>query len=195
MGSDPYLAPEVYDHPKYDPQPTDVWSLAIIFACMSLRRFPWKAPRITDNSFKLFISPPNPGTSSTEGTLKDAVAEVKPAGPEDQRISVPNEQHHHGDKSDGKDTSKTQEPGTRVDAPKAEVIKGPWRLLRLLPRDTRNIMGKMLQINPKQRATMDDVQADPWMSGTPCCQQIEGGRVIAAQGHTHTLEPGTTTAT
>ncbi|KAI4096858.1 MAG: hypothetical protein Q9206_001592 [Seirophora lacunosa] len=55
VGSDPYLAPEVYDSRKYDPQPADIWSLAIIFACMSLRRFPWKAPRLTDNSFKQAI--------------------------------------------------------------------------------------------------------------------------------------------
>lgn len=56
VGSDPYLAPEVYDLSKYDPQPTDIWSLAIIFCCMTLRRFPWKAPRISDNSYKLFVS-------------------------------------------------------------------------------------------------------------------------------------------
>jgi serine/threonine protein kinase len=31
VGSDPYLAPEVYDERKYDPQPPDIWSLAIIF--------------------------------------------------------------------------------------------------------------------------------------------------------------------
>merc|ERR1712093_622081 len=37
VGSDPYLAPEVYDERKYAPQPADIWSLAIIFCCMSLR--------------------------------------------------------------------------------------------------------------------------------------------------------------
>ncbi|TVY31606.1 Serine/threonine-protein kinase [Lachnellula subtilissima] len=62
VGSDPYLAPEVYDERKYDPQPADIWSLAIIFCCMSLRRFPWKMPRMTDNSYKLFASVPTPGT-------------------------------------------------------------------------------------------------------------------------------------
>ncbi len=51
-------------------------------------------------------------------------------------------------------------------------------------------MGKMLQINPKQRATLEDMHADPWMSGTPFCQQLEGGKLIRAEGHEHTLEPG-----
>src|SRR5579859_1326956 len=31
VGSDPYLAPEVCTEIRYDPQPADIWSLAIIF--------------------------------------------------------------------------------------------------------------------------------------------------------------------
>ncbi|EIN07482.1 Pkinase-domain-containing protein, partial [Punctularia strigosozonata HHB-11173 SS5] len=41
VGSDPYLAPEVLEDKPYDPRKTDVWSVAIIFMCMVLRRFPW----------------------------------------------------------------------------------------------------------------------------------------------------------
>lgn len=59
VGSDPYLAPEVITSPKsYDPQFVDVWSIAIIFCCLMLKRFPWKAPREdTDDNFKLFCMP------------------------------------------------------------------------------------------------------------------------------------------
>ncbi|PPQ86850.1 hypothetical protein CVT25_012569 [Psilocybe cyanescens] len=57
VGSDPYLAPEVLDGEPYDPRKTDVWSLAIIFLCMVLRRFPWKIPDSkTDPSFKAFVT-------------------------------------------------------------------------------------------------------------------------------------------
>ncbi|EGG05785.1 uncharacterized protein MELLADRAFT_28949, partial [Melampsora larici-populina 98AG31] len=42
VGSDPYLAPEVLNSKEYDPRLTDVWSVAIMFMCMALRRFPWK---------------------------------------------------------------------------------------------------------------------------------------------------------
>ena len=192
VGSDPYLAPEVYDHPKYDPQPTDIWSLAIIFACMSLRRFPWKAPRSSDTSFKLFTATPNPGTPSADGTIKErsqSATDVKSDVPDERRISGQHEHHHrHSEKSEDKE-SKSPESGVRTDPIKPEAMKGPWRLLRLLPRDTRTIMGKMLQVNPKQRATMEDIQSDPWMSTTPFCQQVEGGQVIPAEGHVHTLEP------
>lgn len=57
VGSDPYLAPEVLSKDNYDPRKTDVWSVAIIFMCMVLRRFPWKIPDPkTDPSFKSFVA-------------------------------------------------------------------------------------------------------------------------------------------
>ncbi|KAF4579098.1 serine/threonine protein kinase [Pleurotus pulmonarius] len=57
VGSDPYLAPEVLSQDSYDPRKTDVWSVAIIFLCMTLRRFPWKIPDPkTDPSFRAFVN-------------------------------------------------------------------------------------------------------------------------------------------
>ncbi|KAL7283492.1 hypothetical protein ACG7TL_002925 [Trametes sanguinea] len=57
VGSDPYLAPEVLSQDKYDPRKTDVWSVAIIFMCMVLRRFPWKIPDPkSDPSFRAFVN-------------------------------------------------------------------------------------------------------------------------------------------
>lgn len=199
VGSDPYLAPEVYDNTKYDPQPTDIWSLAIIFACMSLRRFPWKAPRTTDNSYKLFASPPSPGTPGGPELPKERSKSATDLGVpavDERRGSEPghshHHHHHHGDSATNGDrhTSVAPEPGSRIDAPKQEVIKGPWRLLRLLPRETRTIVGRMLEINPRNRATLDEVTADPWVADSPVCQQVEGERVIRAGNHAHTLEPG-----
>ncbi|QRW14678.1 Serine/threonine-protein kinase [Ceratobasidium sp. AG-Ba] len=56
VGSDPYLAPEVLHSQQYDPRKTDVWSIAIIFMCMVLRRFPWKIPDPkVDVSYKSFV--------------------------------------------------------------------------------------------------------------------------------------------
>ncbi|EIW69872.1 hypothetical protein TREMEDRAFT_73643 [Tremella mesenterica DSM 1558] len=57
VGSDPYLAPEVLNKEMYDPRLTDVWSIAIIFMCMILRRFPWKIPDYkTDMSYRLYVN-------------------------------------------------------------------------------------------------------------------------------------------
>lgn len=75
VGSDPYLAPEVIGKKEYDPRLTDVWSVAIIFMCMILRRFPWKLPDTkTDASYRLYVSshpelclPPTSPTSLVGG--------------------------------------------------------------------------------------------------------------------------------
>lgn len=57
VGSDPYLAPEVLSKETYDPRLTDVWSVAMIFMCMVLRRFPWKLPDPkTDASYRLYVN-------------------------------------------------------------------------------------------------------------------------------------------
>lgn len=65
VGSDPYLAPEVVTNLVYDPRPADVWSAAIVFCCMLMRKFPWKSPRLSDNSFKQFAAAPASTDSSS----------------------------------------------------------------------------------------------------------------------------------
>jgi serine/threonine protein kinase len=131
---------------------------------MTLRRFPWKAPRISDNSYKLFVSPPNDGPKSITGVAKSTTDLQSEADP-----------NHH------RDSTASQTP---------QVIKGPWRLLRLLPRESRHIVGRMLEINPKKRATLDEIIEDKWVTGSLVCSQEEGGRVLRCDNHEHTLVPG-----
>lgn len=143
------MAPEVCHDLKYDPQPADIWSLAIIFCCMILRRFPWKAPRQSDNSFRLFSMPPDP-LPPIEGTASNpAPSEVQGAG---------------------------QPPP-----------KGPNRLLRMLPRESRHIVGRMLELNPAKRATLDEVWQDEWIRSLEFCRQ-EGATIIKARNHDHVLQ-------
>ncbi|KAI1116865.1 kinase-like domain-containing protein [Nemania sp. NC0429] len=176
VGSDPYLAPEVYDERKYDPQAVDIWSLAIIFCCMSLRRFPWKVPRVTDNSYRLFASQPTPGHDPkqlimpTRGT-KDATETPDVAG--------------EPPKSPGNGTPRVDPR----DPERKEVIRGPWRLLRLLPRESRHIIGRMLTIDPKKRADMAEILDEPWVSDTAICRQVGPGMTEKPEDHTHILEP------
>jgi serine/threonine protein kinase len=189
VGSDPYLAPEVYDLSKYDPQPTDIWSLAIIFCCMTLRRFPWKAPRISDNSYKLFVSPPNDGPRSITGPSKSA-ADLQHAA-DDHRAGVqsaPASRHPSGEGQQSNGASAVASTSQSQQTP--QVIKGPWRLLRLLPRESRHIIGRMLEVDPKRRATLEEIMNDKWVQNSQVCSQEEGGKVLRCDNHEHTLEPG-----
>lgn len=237
VGSDPYLAPEVYDEKKYDPRPTDVWSLAIIFCCMTLRRFPWKQPRTTDNSYRLFISPPTPGTpvpdsdprraprpksspdlpssaheqrqppTSSDASVHSESASKSNVPPIPQQNGNKPSSEKEGDKpvenppqkqtsQTSTSTEKTQT--TSKEAPplpggaqpaRQEVIKGPWRLLRILPRESRFIISRMLKVNPTERATLDEVLADDWVRSILACEQDATGEVHNVSNHTHVLEP------
>jgi serine/threonine protein kinase len=217
VGSDPYLAPEVYDMAKYDPQPTDIWSMAIIFCCMTLRRFPWKAPRLSDNSYKLFVAEP------TEEEKRQGLYPQKPQSEPASRVPSAGTEgghnHHHNKSTDGANGSKS-DPASRAAPPQSsatsqadstvpsnistasrepqqqQVIKGPWRLLRLLPRETRHIISRMLDLDPRTRATLDEILQDPWViNARVCAQEEQTGRILRADGHEHTLEPGAGGAT
>ncbi|ORZ13831.1 kinase-like domain-containing protein, partial [Lobosporangium transversale] len=106
-GSDPYIAPEVFITEEHDPRLADVWSLAIIFICMTLRRFPWKlARKDADPSFEAFTNASGSGKS---------------------------------------------------------------RLLKLMPRESRPILSKMLEVDPKKRVLMSEVLEDPWVKSIEAC--------------------------
>ncbi|KAF3767756.1 Pkinase-domain-containing protein [Cryphonectria parasitica EP155] len=204
VGSDPYLAPEVYEERKYDPTAVDIWSLAIIYCCMTLRRFPWKVPRMTDNSYKLFASEPTPGHDPKKLVLPpnkstSALHDTPPRdffiGEDDRAKHRPHSQHEKPRESS---TTTSENPAagstgstgasSAGEKPK-EVIRGPWRILRLLPRESRHIIGRMLEIDPKKRAKMAEILDDNWVSNTVICRQVELGKVIKAEDHVHTLEP------
>ena len=205
---------------------------------MTLRRFPWKQPRQTDNSYKLFASPPTPGTPSTDSEIRD-ISRPRPRSAIDV-VSSPDGTSNTSESSRGKDRSHERsssqtrpphsrnpsgysedkryprsEPTTREDrsqtkhsstsnqhdqqrsstssqnggGQRQEVLKGPWRLVRLLPRESRYIITRMLKINPRTRATLEEVTNDYWLRTTPVCQQTDSNEVINAPGHTHVLEP------
>lgn len=68
-------------------------------------------------------------------------------------------------------------------------------LNRLTPPQCRPLIGRMLDLNPKTRALMDEVWADPWFIGLKRCEMVterleDGGKrmvVKRAGTHTHVL--------
>lgn len=149
---------------------------------MSLRRFPWKQPRVIDNSYKLFVSPPTPGTP---------VPDSKPRKHSQLQTPLSPDTEHHSHDRNGSVDGADARPGTAssADANK-EVIRGPWRLLRILPRESRHIIGRMLKVDPAERATMDEVLEDDWVLSSKVCYQDESGNVQRADNHSHILEAG-----
>lgn len=180
---------------------------------MSLRRFPWKAPRLSDNSYRLFIEPPDDvprrpserdmAEIAEQQAQRASVSEPASRQASDSTETASTHHHHHhrhqhgnGDtKSDpttneGAVQSSSQSTKSSTDASSGAVIKGPWRLLRLLPRESRHIISRMLEVDPNKRATLEEIHQDKWVTNTPTCRQEDGTEIIKATNHKHTLEAG-----
>lgn len=263
VGSDPYLSPEVFEPSNfgYDPRLVDVWSIAIIYCCLVIRRFPWKIPKWSDPSYSSFASaePPHDKGSESDATvptIKSGVAtpvELKhaqlpeldqvipklsiaddPELPESSKQS-PQQSTPPEAKSMQPSDSTTTEKQNAVDSPsevlngKSEVkdksesvsstpeiklpeesrteteghasrphkvghrrkLTGREKLLRLLPRNSRSLIDKMLAINPEDRYTMDQVIVHPYVKEILECQEIilpSGQKsIIKLENHVHHL--------
>ncbi|KAI5950606.1 hypothetical protein CANMA_005266 [Candida margitis] len=167
VGSDPYLSPEVFEPiglgNGYDPRTADVWSIAIIYCCMILKRFPWKLPKLSDPSYRSFAGPQlNPGTATTAGVEQDM---NNLHIDHNQQQQYQDRHAHHGP-------------------------QGPEKLFRLLPQDSRNLLKNMLILNPKQRYLMSDVARDPFLQSIRECKVIgdrDDSHTVPSDNHTHHL--------
>ncbi|ODQ66146.1 Pkinase-domain-containing protein [Nadsonia fulvescens var. elongata DSM 6958] len=206
VGSDPYLAPEVLSASRYDPQPADIWSIAIVFCCIALRRFPWKAPKLSDNSYKLFASLPNypvnnplaissanNTTPTTNSAPTNDSTSVKDSVPANDPTSTSNSTPASDSTPVGEANPASIIPSTTAvmvvptQHTPTKAIKGPYRLLRLLPHESRPLIGKMLEINPRRRATIADIWNDPWFQSISMCTTDKHGVLIKGEGHEHTF--------
>lgn len=265
VGSDPYLAPEVITSTKsYDPQAVDIWSIGIIYCCMMLKRFPWKAPRESDENFRLYCLPDemhhdyvesakhheqllrerrekkhrhelearNGELNSTnvpshlnyvEGVPKEDEHEEKntkdhdtkheslptPTASNDEQKKHDSQQtsHAENEKQEKHDKINENENNQKKENQNIELtqshdlksiashkpphhkktIRGPYRLLRLLPHASRPLLSRMLEVDPCKRATMEEICHDEWYSSIPSCTMDERKNVIRAAGHHHTI--------
>lgn len=143
--------------------------------------------------------------SLTPGSARNSVASVNdqkrgsqsepasrnPSGATDDTGDSEHKHHHHHHNEDDKVKSDpvTRQPTQNDPNPSQATIKGPLRLLRLLPRETRHIIGRMLELDPRKRADMDEILQDPWVQNSLVCRQEEDGVIIKAPNHTHHLQP------
>lgn len=189
VGSDPYLAPEVCVFNKYDPRPVDVWSAAIIYCCMILKKFPWKVPKLSDNSFKLFAS---------RGEMIP-LSEMLKKTPEQSS----NDLNERGDELDisemnpisiSKSESSNPQSLNSQGKPHTSSESGAGRLLLALPEDCRPLIGKMVELPPACRISIEECFNDDWLTSIDMCYveqtlTLDGStnfEVVPCDNHDHT---------
>lgn len=50
------MAPELFTASRYHPQLADAWSIAILYACMILKRFPWPAAEESRPAYRQYVN-------------------------------------------------------------------------------------------------------------------------------------------
>ena len=162
VGSLSYMAPEAAAAMPHDPQKADVWSLAIIYACMVLGRFPWKSADRASETFALFAAMELPKTQ----LLPDPPSRASSTN----SVTVINVSIT----SDCNDKQKV-----------TEKVLGPWGLLRQLPCESRDVIQKMLTINTEKRPTLQHVIDMPWVASSKYCTEEVDGTFCPVDGHRH----------
>lgn len=171
VGSDPYLAPEVCVFNNYDPRPVDVWSSAMIYCCMTLKKFPWKVPKLSDPSFKAFASR-EPGV--TFGELLKRLPEPPKYDADDDLVidsktslDMVSEYPPKSDEEGGEDHTSD--------------LLGEERLLNALPLEVRPLIRGMVKLAPACRTTIDACFENPWVQNIMMCTPK-----VPAIDHDHT---------
>ena len=148
---------------------------------------------MTDNSFKLFAADPTPGHDPRKLIAPSKSTNDLTTTPARDFLSEDEtkKQSHQERKPEGASAQASSANDSKASASgeKKEVIRGPWRILRLLPRESRHIVSRMLDLDPKKRASMEEILHEPWVADTVICQQFDHGEVVPAEDHTHILEP------
>lgn len=90
--------------------------------------------------------------------MKNKFNEMKKLDPSTQAQDEEGEEHPP---SDSGSSQKKKQPHKQ--------IHGPYRLMRLLPHAARPIIHKMLQIDPRKRASLEDILQDEWIKEIKSC--------------------------
>ena len=187
VGSDPYLSPEVFEPlgMGYDPRGADVWSIAIIYCCMILKRFPWKLPKLSDPSYRSFAGPQlnnhnhhhNNNNNTTTITSTNSNNDVNGGLVNDVNGLSINNNNNNSHSSNDYDRNTNY-----------QSLVGPERLLRLLPIESRDLIKNMLILDPKKRYYMPDVIQDPFVNNIHHCYTlVDVDQIIPSQDHVHHL--------
>ena len=161
-----------------------------------LKKFPWKVPKLSDSSFKLFASrgefipisemlkktPNDMEKSNSNGSsggglsnledISEALEDEITAGAKQKPLTT----GQNGATANGKDHTSSE--------------TGANRLLLALPEDCRRLIGRMVELAPACRITIDEVLNDSWLKSVNMCTVEESSpgvfEVIKCEDHEHT---------
>lgn len=177
------MAPEILLHRPYDAQKADVWSLAIMYCCMILGRFPWKVAALSDESFSLFATTKRPNLHAERGMGRSASAPLSLQPPKMAGVSS------YDLKAETTVTVSVVDVtlDNAVNTNGAERGLEPCRLLSKLPSKNRELIRNMLLPNAQSRPTLQRINEYPWIQQSQLCSQDDGIAAHYGPQHEHVL--------
>ena len=186
VGCLPYMAPEMLLQSPYDAQKVDVWSLAIIYCCMIVGRFPWKVAALADEAFRDFATSTRPNIHAERGMGRNATAPASLQISETVEVAS----------CDLKPQATAAVPMVSVTPVKAadtratESVQATCRLLTHLPSQSRELIRDMLVVNAQRRPTLERIGGYAWMQQSQTFSQDGGVTCHYGSYHEHVLRDG-----
>ncbi|KAI7957460.1 hypothetical protein MJO28_004555 [Puccinia striiformis f. sp. tritici] len=202
VGSDPYLAPEILVRDSQgnracDPRLVDVWSVGIMFVCMTLRRFPWRIADSTDLCFREFVRKTyplkiaSPLVVSKTSTVSPSVDEVNH---QTGLVIEQNKQQLLNNTDDDKPTEIIPPKKVRLTSSSTcpmvwdpieldkeeEELSEKDTIFRLLPKESRLTISRMLRVSVDQRIRFDQLLFDDHLA-LPSSSNDNNGDVLLPQ--------------
>jgi serine/threonine protein kinase len=181
------MAPEILLHSPYDPQKVDVWSLAIMYCCMILGRFPWKVAALRDEAFRAFATIRSRNSHAERGMGRRSTEPPLLQAPNSAAVASCDSEAHNTDTLSMIDINLDEAANIKA----TETDSEPCWLLRRLPIESRTVIRKMFLLSPDGRPTLEQISSYPWIQlGRLLCPPEDGGAMHYGCRHEHVLRHG-----
>ncbi|KAJ7074998.1 Pkinase-domain-containing protein [Mycena belliarum] len=167
-GSEPYIAPEQFVGKPYDARLVDIWACGIVYYCLHFQELPWRAAQPSDQLYAAYAAaaaatPPPP--------LLAAAPAPPPSNASTPTAATANSAsaaHSTAHAPDSKAAAAATERAER----NAPALAFPPTISNLSPRACRPLIRKMLEPDPRARASIEEVLGCAWMRGVEVCWEV-----------------------
>ncbi|KAF7340305.1 Pkinase-domain-containing protein [Mycena venus] len=169
-GSEPYIAPEQFLGKPYDARLVDIWACGIVYYCLHFQELPWRAAQSSDQLYAAYAAaaaatPPPPLTAAPPSTATNGHA-ANGSAPASATSTPSSSTLHTGTTTTQTHTVDRDRHGTN------STLQFPPTISNLSPRACRPLIRKMLEPDPKLRASIDEVLGCAWVKGVEVCWEV-----------------------
>lgn len=151
-GSEPYIAPEEFSQPEYDPRQVDVWSCGVIYMAMHTGNHMWQvAKKGEDENYDRYLKFRRLVEEERENAVRERMQKQAGvvAGSDDREAKLQRARESI--------RKRAKESGL-------DILEG-------LEFETKKLIYRMLNPDPKKRATVPQIMENQWFKSVYCCQQ------------------------